>query len=364
MTTLAHRILVISLLLFAALAVVSPLHAQDPLADVDTISLIAESTAFNAMLDQTSQENLTAHIDAMVSVGTRHVNSGYEDPDRGIGAAYDYILGEFQAISRTSNGNMAVWTDYFPLNTCGVESTGRNIVAVIGDTDLEGGTIIIGAHYDSVTDDHCDAKSPAPGANDNAAGVASLIELARILSQRPHRARIMLVAFSAEEHWTPDFRGSGSTAFVRDYVLSNHVAVKAMINLDMIGSSSGGDGLPHEHEIRLFSAGPDNSVSRQLANAIQQIAIEYVPPMQIMMQDSQTGDRDGRYGDHLSFSDAGYPAVRFIEVSEERAHQHNGHDTMDDVQPEYLTEVTRCILAIVTVIADDPTILASISSTA
>lgn len=370
MTAYPFRMFVVGLVLLALLLTGLVSHAQEPIADIDVVDALApvESIGLNLMLGQVSDTNMMNHVNALVNVGTRHVNSGYTDPNRGIGAAYNYILGQFQAISRESNGNMAVWTDYFQLTAYGRHSTARNIVAVIGDTDLEGGTIIIGAHYDSRCDKADDYLCDAPGANDNASGVAALIELARILSQRPHRARIMLVAFSAEEVWADnghgELRGNGSTAFVRDFVVRNHIAVKAMINLDMIGSSTGADGVNHDTEIRLFSAGPENSVSRQLAYAINDIAAEYVPDMHILMQDAQNGDRDGRYGDHLAFSDAGYPAVRFIEVSEQRAHQHNGHDTMDDVQPEYLRRVTRCLLAIVTVMADDPAILAGIVATA
>jgi hypothetical protein len=311
------------------------------------------SIGLSLLLDQVDETRLMAHIAALQSVGTRHVNSSYTDPNRGIGAAYSYILTEFQAISRESDGNFAVWTDYFNLDAFGHQSTARNVVGVIGDTDYGSGTIIIGAHYDSRCSKLDDHLAAAPGADDNASGVAALLELARILSAHPHRVRIILVAFSAEEVWTTnshgELRGTGSTAFVREFVQANHVNVKAMINLDMIGSS-GPDGQRHDHEIRLFSAGPADSVSRQLAWEIYNLGTVYVPEMHIMIQEN--GDRDGRYGDHLSLSDAGYPAVRFIEPVEDQDHQHNDGDTIDHIEPGYLTEVTRCLLAIITVMAD------------
>lgn len=372
-----HRVMIMGLALLAMLSVAtssladSPQQEPAPQPQADTAGSATAtpaplSTGFNAMLNQVDETRMMAHIQALVSVGTRHVNSGYTNPNWGIGAAYNYILGQFQDISRSSNGNFAAWTDYFELTTCNQTTTARNIVGVIGDTNLEGGTIIIGAHYDSRTVDPCDSKSAAPGVDDNASGVAALIELARILSQRPHRARIMLVAFSAEEVGTRNangqWRGSGSMAFVHDFVARNHIPVKAMINLDIIGSSTGGDGLDHSHEIRLF-ADPESAVSRQLAAIITAIATDSIgDEMTIHVQD--TADRSGRYGDHLSFSDAGYPAVRFIEMSEQRANQHNCQDMMYDVQGDYLTEVTRSLLAIVTVMADDPAILAGIGATA
>jgi hypothetical protein len=354
----------IALFVFAILVggIVSPLHAepkrqtgQEPVTNVAEIPPQPPnaSVGLSLLLDQVDETRLMAHIAALESVGTRHVNSSYTDPTRGIGAAYNYILSQFQAISRDSEGNFAVWTDYFTLDAFGHRSTARNVVGVIGDTDYGSGTIIIGAHYDSRCSKLDDYLADAPGADDNASGVAALIELARILSAHPHRVRIILVAFSAEEVWTTnthgELRGSGSMAFVREFVQANHVNVKAMINLDMIGSS-GPDGQHHDHEIRLFSAGPADSVSRQLAWQIYDLGAVYVPEMQILVQEN--GDREGRYGDQLSFSDAGYPAVRFIEPMEDREHQHNDGDTIDRIEPEYLTEVTRCLLAIISVMAD------------
>ncbi len=336
---------------FLVVGVVSPLHAehhhqpgQEPVADVDENppQPPEASIGLNLLLDQVDETRLMAHIAALQSFGTRHVNSSYTDPTRGIGAAYNYILEQFQSISRESEGNFAVWTDYFQLDAFGHRSTARNIVGVIG------------AHYDSRCSKLDDYLSDAPGADDNASGVAALIELARILSARPHRTRIILVAFSAEEVWMTnangELRGIGSTAFVRDFVQANRMTVKAMINLDMIGSSTGPNGQRHDHEIRLFSAGPQNSASRQLAWEIYDLGTQYLPDMQILVQEA--ADRDGRYGDHLSFSDAGYPAVRFIEPMEDHNHQHNAADTIEGIQPEYLTDVTRCLLAIITVMAD------------
>jgi hypothetical protein len=330
-----------------------PAYMQDQQLDLGTpeenVAPAEGSPGLQALLDGVNEERLMGHIQALQGVRTRHVNSGYDDPTKGIGAAYNYILSQFQAISAESDGNLAVWTQYFPLNWYGVQSEARNVVAVVGDTNYEGGTIIIGAHYDSrcLYDD--DASGYAPGANDNASGVAALIELGRILSSRPHHARIFLVAFSAEE-----VGRKGSQAFLNDYVLPNHVAVKAMINLDIIGSSTAPNGAINDHQIRLFSPGAQDSVSRQLARMIQLTAARYMPSMEILVQNSDNGDRPGRYGDHLTFSDAGIPAVRFIEAVEDTNRQHSERDLMDDVQPDYLAQATRTVLVAVTVLADGP----------
>jgi hypothetical protein len=206
--------------------------------------------------------------------------------------------------------------------------------------------IVLGAHYDSVSIDPNDASYFAPGADDNGSGVAALIELARILSVRQHRASIMLVAFSAEE-----VGRQGSRAFVQ-YLEERGVEINAMFSLDIIGSQTGPNGEVVDNQIRIFSEGPNESASRQLARAIQFAAMNYTPQMDVIVEDLI--DRRERYSDHMSFNEAGWPAVRFIEPLEDVRRQHTPNDTIDDIQATYLTRATQTILAAVTSLADGP----------
>jgi hypothetical protein len=169
------------------------------------------------------------------------------------------------------------------------------------------------------------------------------------MSQRRHRATIMFVAFSAEE-----IDRIGSEAFVEDYLRAEGSSfdVTAMLNMDIIGSSTGTDGGVNDKEVRLYSAEPNESRSRQLARALNLIGVRLYPEMKIIVQD--TVDREGRYSDHISFSDAGYPAVRFIESLEDFSRQHSDRDTIDDIQAGYLVNATKTILACVTALADGP----------
>jgi hypothetical protein len=156
----------------------------------------------------------------------------------------------------------------------------------------------------------------------------------------------MFAAFSAEET-----QRAGSLAFVEGYLQANpDIDVRAMINLDIIGSSTGSDLAINEDEIRLYSAAPNESRSRQLARALNLIAKYHAMDMRIVVQDSI--DREGRYSDHMSFSDAGYPAVRFIESLEDFSRQHSDRDTIDDIQVNYLLPGTQTILACMMALAD------------
>jgi hypothetical protein len=297
------------------------------------------------LLDQVDNDRLMFHVDALEGFGTRHVNSPYDQPGWGIGAAYTYIKDQFNVIG-AQTGNLIVQDYEFPLTWGGVESRAKNIFGYIQGTETGAGTILISAHYDSVTTDPEDGASLAPGANDNGSGVAALIELARILSTRQHRATILFVAFSAEE-----VGRKGSTVFVRDYIIGHNIDVKAVINLDIIGSSTGPNGAINDREIRLYSVGPnDSSSSRKLARAVELMALNNRADLLITVQDRE--DRENRYSDHLSFSEVGIPAVRFIEADEDPKRQHNQTDTSDDVQADYLVKSTRTVLTTVLALAD------------
>jgi hypothetical protein len=123
-----------------------------------------------------------------------------------------------------------------------------------------------------------------------------------------------------------------------------------MINLDILGSPMDSRGNIDDLNIRIFSEGPDDSPSRAAARAIELIGLNHIPDMGIDIQ--TTGDREGRYSDHLSFSEAGYPSIRLIQSLENQARQNSSSDTIDQIQAAYLTRVTRSILTIVTALAD------------
>lgn len=307
------------------------------------------------VIDQVESDRLMLHIRAMQDTYTRHVNSTQSDPARGIGAAANYILSQFNSIREGSNGLFSVLSPQaFNVDYGGVQTTQRNVVGITNGT--EGGIIVIGAHYDSISFDRENGEVYAPGANDNGSGVAALIEMARILSTRQHRMTIMFVAFGAEE-----IGRRGSIAFIEDYLMAYNIVgeVRYMINLDIIGSSSGPDGQRDDSHIRLFSAEPNDSPSRFLARQLDLFGDLYMPGMDIELQ--STVDRAERYSDHISFNEAGMTAVRFIEAFENPDRQHTDLDIIDAINPQYLARSTQVVLVGVTALADGPRPPANVS---
>lgn len=304
-------------------------------------------TALLNVMNQVEPDRLILHVDALVGMRTRHVLSSWTDPNEGIGAAYNYVLNQFNLIRDQSyqNSFTVLQPQEFSIEFGGINTIGRNIVGVLQGTETGAGIILLGAHYDSITRDFENGSVNAPGANDNASGVAALLEIARVMSQRPHRATVMFVAFNAEE-----IQRKGSTSFVNDYLRANDIQIDAMINMDIIGSSTNSVGAVNDNTIRLFSAEPNESASRHLARTINLLGARLVPEMTIAVE--STADRPGRYGDHMSFSDAGFAAVRFVEALEEPERHHTERDTLEDIQIAYLMRATRTILAITTALAD------------
>ncbi len=218
------------------------------------------------LVNQIETDRLMLHVDNLQNFGTRHVNSGYSRSDWGIGAAANYITAEFEKIQNDTQGRLVVFDHSFEVEWGGVTSQPYNIVAFLSGTEEGAGTVLVGAHYDSISIDFEDGAAAAPGANDNGSGIAALLELARVLSTRNHRASIMFVAFSAEET-----QRQGSQAFIRDYLLPRSIDLNVMINMDLMGNPTDGSGAINDTMMRVYSAGPNDSPSRQAARTAELI---------------------------------------------------------------------------------------------
>lgn len=304
-----------------------------------------EVALFN-LINRIEKDRLMLHVTNLVNFGTRHVNSPTDRLDYGVGAAANYIKEEFETIQAQSRGNFTYFEQPFTASYNGISTTQRNLVGFIPGTDEGAGVIVIGAHYDSRTYDLTDATAFAPGAADNGSGVAAVIEMARVMSDRPRRATIMFVLFAAEE-----VNRQGSKAFVRDYIQQYNIQDVVMINVDTIGNWNDPTGLVNDTEIRLFSSPPNDSPGRQLARTINFVAFIHELDLEIWMEDAI--DREGRFGDHNSFDEAGYPAVRFIERLEDTS-MREGDDRIEGVEAEYLSRATRTILGVVEILAAGP----------
>ncbi|UCG22645.1 MAG: M20/M25/M40 family metallo-hydrolase [Chloroflexota bacterium] len=282
-----------------------------------------------ALLNGVSEQQLTSYVQTLENFGTRNTFSETQSNDIGIGAARRWIHDEFL---RVNSGALQVGYDDFVANIDGLATNQRNVVATLPGIGDHQGAIVLMAHYDSRHVDANDGRSMAPGADDNASGVAILLELARLLSTRPWNQTIIFVAFAAEEQGT-----FGSRHFVQNMMLDGHT-LEAAIDNDIVG---GRTGIPQS--IRIFSPGPDTTNSRQLARFLQLIGRLYTPGFGVTLIDGL--DREGRFSDHREFINAGIPGVRLTESEEDRNAQHGSNDTWEKLDFNYLRQVAQLNLA-------------------
>ena len=280
----------------------------------------------DSMLANVSAQNLIANVEILSSLYSRHVNSPT------IIQAADVVFSGFQA----GGGRLIVAYQDFELEYEGFRTIQRNVIARLPGSDPNAGVIVIGAHYDSRAADLNDAAVRAPGADDNATGVAALIEMARLLADETPVASIDFVAFAAEEI------GTVGSSYYLQTALTRGEIIRGVIILDMIGNAGGEAG---QGTLRAFSTPPDTSVSRQLARWVSSVAPVYTPGFQVRVE--ATLDRAGRYSDHFPFTKQGIPAIRLIELLEDSSRQHTSDDLSQFVDQDYLRQVTQLALAVV-----------------
>ncbi|MCY4147670.1 MAG: M20/M25/M40 family metallo-hydrolase [Chloroflexi bacterium] len=299
------------------------------------------------LLAQVESDRLMQHVRSLQEFQTRHIASTQDSRIEGIGAARRYIQDQLQLFSGASGGNLYTFDLRFDAYITPDELTPQyNVVGAIGGSEVNGGTILVGAHYDSIGLDRTSGSAYAPGANDNASGVAAVLEMARILSASKYKATVMFALFSAEE-----IDRQGSRAFAA-WIKQSNIDLVGMINLDTIGNVHDFAGLVNDQQLRVFSAPPNStSPSRKLARTANFLAYNYEMDMALQVQDAI--DRENRWGDHFSFSELGYPAVRFINAHEEKRNA-DPTDTIEFIEPGYLRRATQASLAVLLSLADGP----------
>src|SRR6478672_855064 len=324
-------------------------------------------------------KNIERPIRQLVSFGTRNTLSEQSDPNRGIGAARDWLFAEFTKAAAQSGGRMTVEKQSFLQAKAArvpEPTTLTNIVATLKGTqpEAESRTYVVSGHYDSMCTSPTDAKCDAPGANDDASGTAAVLEMARVMAKYKFDATIVFMTVPGEEQGL-----LGATHYAED-AKQKAINIDAMFTNDIIGNTLGGNGVRDRGTVRVFSEGvPSNettaeatirrsvggendSASRQLARFIKETGEQYVPQMKVMLVYRR--DRYGRGGDHNPFLERGFPAVRFTEVNEEYKHQHQNVRVENGVQygdlPEfvdfaYVANVARVNAASLAMLALAPT---------
>lgn len=284
------------------------------------------------------QKTLAAIIHELVACGTRSSLSSWEGGTRGIGCGRDRIKARFDEIAKSSGGRLQVNVDRFQATAPRTENKPvplENVVAILpgSDPELAKTAFVVSGHFDSMPSNVMDSTSDAPGADDDASGVSVSLESARLLTSRApaggYRATLIFAAVSGEE------QGLLGSKHLVDYIRDKGYAVGGMLDDDIVGADFA-PGAPHR--ARVFSASGHiddcDSLSRELARTVEEIdSPDAVRPI-------FREDRLGRGGDHIPFSDAGFPAVRFTEPLEDYHHEHQTPRVEDGVQygdlPQYL----------------------------
>ena len=290
------------------------------------------------VVKEISERNIEASIRKLVSFGTRHTLSQTTSETRGIGAARRWLQSEFERYAKDSGGRLQVTVDEFTQpagerNPQPVQVV--NVVATLPGEQAESRDriYVVSGHYDSRVSNVMNATADAPGANDDASGVAAVLELARVMSRQKWDATLVFMAVAGEEQGL-----FGSTHWAK-MAKEKNWNVAGMITNDIIGSSHADDGHLDNTHVRLFAEGvpplkemPDawrkqiqtggenDSATRELARFIKTMGEHYVPGMTVTIVYRK--DRYLRGGDHSPFLDAGFPAVRMTEPNENFNHQH------------------------------------------
>lgn len=295
----------------------------------------ADQQALHEIAAAPSAERIRQDIETLVGFGTRHTLSETESDTRGIGAARRWIHDEFERISADCGGCLEVLYISDTISDTARIPDPVEVVSVIaiqrGSTDPDRHVMMSG-DIDSRVSDIMNATDDAPGANDNASGMAGVLEAARVLTQYEFDGSIVYAGLSGEE------QGLFGGAIVAEYARENGWKLDAVLNNDMIGNIRGINGVIDNTTARVFSEGTRavetddearqrrfqggevDSASRNLSRYIDRLADQYIPNLDTMM--IYRLDRFGRGGHHRPFNDAGYPAVRIMETNEHYHWQH------------------------------------------
>ena len=156
------------------------------------------------MVAAVESKNLEHTVRTLVSFGTRSTLSAQNDSKRGIGAARDWIKSEFDKIAATSGGRMTVELQTFTQEPGKYPRIAKptvvtNVVATLRGTQSPDRIYVISGHYDSMCTSPTDGECDAPGADDDASGVAVALEAARIMAPHPLEATVIFMATGKEK---------------------------------------------------------------------------------------------------------------------------------------------------------------------
>ena len=280
-------------------------------------NLLIKSASESDLLEDVSEARLHETVSALASFGTRafYTNSSHNSSI--------YIHDKLS--------ELGLWVYYQNLEVYGFQV--RNVVAVKNGSDPAAPQYLFGAHYDSVNRDVKDYSegetTAAPGADDDASGVAAVLEIATVLRDSAFENTVKFVAFTAEETGL-----NGSAYFVQQEEFAGVVYANTAI-MDMIGFRA-----ETENRAMVFGGAVANTLAASIVSAVDKhglsLSVDSVPGYSMV------------YSDHASFWSAGYPSLLVIEQLVDLApvypYYHTSNDTPDRLSFEQMTAITKAIL--------------------
>jgi len=336
----------------------------------------SEILDFYSIVSEVSPARISKDINKLANFGTRHTLSDKLSNQRGIGAATRWIYNEFQKISDLCNGCIEVM---YVSDTVSGESRVPhpteivNVIAIQRGSERPNDFVMMSGDIDSRVSDPMNSISDSPGANDNASGMAGVLEAARVLSSREYASSIIYAGLSGEE------QGLFGGQILAKHAIKHGWDIKAVLNNDMISNIEGINGVINNSSVRIFSEGTRanetkeealirrftggevDSPSRNLARFIKKLGNQYIVNLDIKL--IYRLDRYGRGGHHRPFNEFGIPGVRIMETNEHYDRQHQDvrsergqffGDTMIGVDSEYAAKLTSLNLITLAQIAGAP----------
>lgn len=324
-------------------------------------SIFSQTTAkkdpgIEKMVSEVSKDSLKSYILKLVSFGTRNTLSTQTNPNRGIGAARDWVLSKFNEFAKQSGGRLTAFID-----TTIQKKDGRrvdrdivlgNVMATLKGTDPNDDRIfIISGHIDNMRSNVMDSVGDAPGANDDGSGTAAAMECARVMSKHSFPATIIFVAVSGEE------QGLLGSTYMAEKAKKEKWNIEAVLNNDIMGGNNENEtNKASNDQVRIFSEGlstldtgraetnirnlglENDGKARQLARYVKETGERYVKNLKIIMV--YRNDRFLRGGDHTPYVQRGFAAVRICEMNENYHHQHQDVRVDSGIQygdlPQYM----------------------------
>lgn len=289
------------------------------------------------IVEASSAERIEKDIRKLVGFKTRNTLSDTVSKRKGIGAARRWIKAEFEQISKDCGGCLEVFNQGHIVKA-GVSTRIPTDTRIVNVVAIQRGTIhpdryvIMSGDIDSRASDVTNAKIDAPGANDNASGMAGVLEAARILTKYKFGTSIVYVGLSGEE------QGLFGGKYMATVAKQEGWDIVGVLNNDMIGNIEGVDGVIENNTFRVFSeptpvtetdgqrarrrfyGGEIDGPSRQLARYVARMTDQYIANLDAKM--IYRLDRFGRGGHHRPFNDEGFAGVRIMETHENYTRQH------------------------------------------